>query len=1078
MSKICQACRYVNKSASRFCADCGVRLEEPPLEPVPAPPREAPSLAFGERRSLTVIFADLVGATQLVDRIDPEDLVDIMDGYHAAITTVAQRHRGLVSARLGDGMRILFGHPVAQEEAAHAAVRAGLEIVEAVKRLEAEVAVDSDVSLSVRVGVSTGTVVASLKQAAEGLEDNIVGSPLNIAARLQTAAAPNEVVISESTHRLVATSFATRDMGLHDLKGFRQKMRVFAVTGEIRNQSRLEGRLRHTLTPMVNRSEEQAILAGCWARARKGHSEFISIFGEAGIGKSRLAHTLAEQLEGEPHIVLWMQCKSTLANTALHPHIDLIERVCAIEPEDEPETRIGKLRALLREEGDDSDESLALLASLLSIPLSPDLPRPTMSPQLQKQRTFDVLLRLLTGAARREPVLLIYEDLHWMDPSSGELAAQIANHADSSALMVVGTSRPGTSPPWGEGRGATTIHLGRMSSSHSAEMVNSFQSWAFLPPSVITRIVEHTDGVPLFVEEMTRMVVDSGQDTEGPNLPETLRDLLAERLDRLGKAKTIAQIGAVIGRDFSTALVAATAGVEPESLEAEISQLLESGLVTASDDPDVLTFKHALVQDAAYGSLLARDRRDLHSRVAARLIAGIKSTGPDSPELIARHLKAAGAHFDAVQWWLGAGVQAIMRGAAAEAVGHLENGLDGLHEAPPGEKRQQAELELLALLGPAQMVRNGPGSPLFGDVQRRAFETMHILPGKPAQFPVSYGLALFHWARAEFATAHGLARELVATAQEQPTQEHIMAGNNMLAMVSFHIGQPRESRRLLKESVGTYDPSRHAELYPRYMMDFGVFGRFYLALASHSVGDAATTRTVLAEALPLAEDLHQPHSQGFAMLANFVTACWRRDFARARAWAERCIAFSGEQGFPEFVAMATIVLGWAVAWSGDVDEGLRTLDRGIALWSTTGFETWQTWFGTLRAELLLVADRSEDALKEIAAQEARLAINGELQFASLLASTKAQALERAGDGAGLVEACHRKAVEIAASQGAAAWQLQVSVAYARSLRHHGRDGEAHNVIASAIAALPPDTAPVDLIADWMEVPPPAHRASF
>ncbi|WP_413991944.1 ATP-binding protein [Labrys okinawensis] len=1072
MSRICRECLYVNAAAARFCGGCGIRIEEasplPVLEKAPnGGAANVAQLSFGERRLLTVLFADVVGATQLVDRMDPEDLVDLMDGYQSTITAVAARHRGVVSARLGDGMRILFGHPVALEDAAHAAVRAGLDIVRAVENLGEQFGAPEDVALQVRVGIATGTVVASLKNAAEGLEDNLVGSPLNLAARLQHVAPPNGVVIAESTYKLVSTSFALRDIGLHDLKGFQQLARVYEVGGEIRDQSRFERRLRQARTPMINRAHEQEILAQCWARARQGQSEFVSIYGEAGIGKSRLANALTERLADEPHLVLWMQCKSTLVNTALHPHIDLLERICGIEADDGPPARIAKLRTLLSDEDEESEEALALLAPLLSIPPGPDVPRLVMSPHLQQQRTFDLLLRLLTSAAARAPVLLIYEDLHWMDPSSGALAAQIASQARAAPLMVVGTSRPGRPFPWGEGRNVTTLNLGRMSSSESAAIVSSFTAGSSLAPKVVSRIVAHTDGVPLFVEEMTRMIVDAGQDGADSDLPETLRDLLTERLDRLGRAKTVAQIGAVIGREFPVELVAAVARVPAPSLADEITQLLESGLVTGSEDSDVLVFKHALVQDAAYSSLLARDRRELHARVAAQLIAEAENSVPDSPELVARHLKAAGDPLAAAQWWLRAGVQAIQHGGVAEAVAHLEAGLEGLGEAKQGEARQLAELDLLALLGPAQMVRNGPGSPLFGDVQRRAFDTMKILPGQPAQFPVTYGLALFHWARNELDNAERLARELVTTAEMQPTPEFVMAGNNMLAMVLFHTGQPQESRRLLQQSVGLYNPPEHGGLYPRYMMDFGVFGRFYLALASFACGEAEAARGLVKEALPLAEQLQQPHSQGFAMLANFVIACMRRDMEHALFHAERCIAFSGEQGFPEFVAMATIVKGWVIAHRGYIAEGLPMLERGVALWKTTGFEAWQAWFGALRAELLVKAGRGREALEEIATQEARLALNGEWQFASILEATKAQALELEGAAPELIGGTYERALDIARTQQAAGWHFLVSAAHAAWIQRVGQFEQGRQILAGAIALLPSGVAPADLIADWL-----------
>lgn len=1073
MSSICKQCAYDNAPTARFCGGCGVRLDE---QPTLVPAEDSGSsqlpggavLSLGERRPMTVVFADLIGSTQLVERMDPEDLIELMAAYQDGITRAVERQGGSVSAHLGDGMRILFGYPVALEDAAYAAVRAGLEIVEVVKRLGSEFGLLDGVSLGVRVGIASGTVIASAKPTAAGLEDTLIGSTLNLAARIQNVAGPDEVVITESTRRLVATAFAYRDMGLHNLKGLDKPARVYAVTGEVRDQNRLARRLRDTRTPMINRAAEQRTLARLWARACTGQSQFISIIGDAGIGKSRLANTLVERLASEPHIVLWMQCKPTLLNTALHPHIDLIERICAIEPEDEPALRLQKLRTLLHNEGEESDEAAALLALLLSIPPLPGLPPLAMSGQLQKQRTFDVLLRLLIGAAKRSPVLLVYEDLHWMDISSRELAAQIASRAGSSALMVAATTRPGDVPPWGGGENVHAIQLGRLNVSESAEIVSSFDSQAFLPADMVARIVAQTDGVPLFVEEMTRMVVDAGGEGAALELPETLRDLLTERLDKLGEAKIVAQIGAVIGREFSVALVASTAGVDPASLAPELSKLLETGLVETASDPDLLVFKHALVQDAAYASLLARHRRELHARVASGLISDGKDTADASPELVARHLKAAGMHMDAAQWWLRAGVQAIRRGAAAEAVAHLEAGLEGLDSLPRDEASQQAELGLLALLGPAQMVRNGPGSRQFGDVQQRAFDTMRILPGRPAQFPVTYGLALYHWGRAEFEKAGRLARELVATAAVQPTAEHVMAGNNILAMVQFHSGAPGDSRRLLRESVAIYDPDRHEELYPRYMMDFGVFGRFYLALACLASGHAAEATVAMAEAVPLAVRLHQPHSQGFSMLANFVVACLRRDEVTAETWAGKCIGFSGEQGFPEFVAMATIVRGWAMSRRGDIDAGLHVLEEGIGLWNMTGFETWQSWFGGLRAELLIKAGRAGDALREVAAQQSRIASNGEWQFASFLESIKAQALEHERADHAAIDTVHRNAIDIATSQGASAWKLQACVPYAGWLRRRGQPDLAQEILAHAIASLPTGVAPIDVMADWNE----------
>ena len=431
--------------------------------------------------------------------------------------------------------------------------------------------------------------------------------------------------------------------------------------------------------------------------------------------------------------------------------------------------------------------------------------------------------------------------------------------------------------------------------------------------------------------------------------------------------------------------------------------------------------------------------------------------------MVARHLTRGGRGLEGARWWVLAAQQAIGRGAYQEAVAHFEQGLEALTQLPDDEARVRAELSLLAGLGPAQMVMKGPGHADFGRVQRRGFEATRRLPDRPAEFPITYGLALFHWGRAELSEADPLADHLMAIARAEATAEHVMAANNMTAVIRFHRGAFLEARRLLAQSTSIYDPDSHAGLYLHYMMDFGVFGRFYLGLSSFVCGDPVAARACAREAVDLAARLNQPHSRGFAMLANFIVAAFRRDDATALAWADQCITFAGEQGFPEFIALAMIVRGWALAEDGDVETGLTTLEEGYARWKATGFENWQSWFGVLRADLLLALGRVKEAQAEMDEQERRIAFSGERCFQSLLTSARARALAAARcSELDLIDSLHRQAVSTAAAQLARSWELRCDLAYAAWLETVGRCADARTVLRSGLASFPEHIVTGDL----------------
>jgi class 3 adenylate cyclase len=975
--EFCPACGAQFSEAAKFCGACGTKRA--------GRASTTDHLLRGERRTMTVLFADLVESTQLIDGRDPEELMEGYAAYRVAVRRTIERLGGFILHYLGDGIVVCFGYPIGNEDAAEQAVRAGLGIAEAVTKIKA-----AGKPLRARVGVATGLVVSEGNPGADRIEDNFTGAALNIAARLQTLAQPGEVVVAQSTARLVKGIFVTKALGPQILKGFAEPIEAFVVTGLREGRSRFERRLESTKAPLIDRNAERALLLRLFGEAGAGNGRAIYIVGEPGIGKSRLAHVLGEIVSNVEFRQFGLQCNAALANTALHPHIDLLQRQCGIGSDDDAATRLVKLRAFLASHPTADPEALALIANLLSID-APDAPPVEMPPPEQRARTLATLRDLLLFEARNEPVVVVYEDLHWADPTSQDLVAQLVEQSREARLLLIATTRPGDRPGWADRENVVPVHLDRLSAGDSSDFAEAIGFGAGLSRIDIDRIVKRADGVPLFLEEMTRMMLDAPDRAKRAELPESLADLLTQRLDRLGPGRRLMQIGAVIGREFSAPLLAAVAESPEEELREPISAMLQSGLVEPTAREGVMMFKHALIQDAAYASLLARPRRELHARVAQCLMTAFSEIGEREPEMVARHLTAAAKPHEAASWWLRAGGAAIGRGSAQEAAALLQSGLDALSDQPNDEARLRAELGLLAVLGPAHMVMRGPGSPHFGAVQRRAYDTCRALPDTPSLFRITYGLALYHWGRAEFSTALPLAQSLDEIKEADPTTEHVLAAGNMNGMIRLHLGDAAEARRRFTETVSLYQPERDAQLYPHYLMDFGVFGRFYLAIACVMTGDGAIAAAHARDAAPLAERLAQPHSVGFSMLANFIVAMLRDDVPTAREWASKCAPYATHLGFPEFVAFADIALGWADVREGKVESGLRQLERGIAAWHATGFETWQTWFGALRMDALSRLGRCDEALEESARQTARAEQNGERLFMRRLAEAEARA---------------------------------------------------------------------------------------
>ena len=675
----------------------------PAATPVAAPDTLAPAEA--ERRQLTVMFCDLVGSTALSTRFDPEDLRELIGDYHRAVADTVGRFDGFVAKYMGDGVLIYFGYPQAHEDDAERAVRAGLAVIEAVGRLPARE------DLRVRLGIATGlAVVGDLIGEGAAQERGVVGETPNLAARLQALAAPNTLVIGEATRRQVGGLFELADLGPQALAGFAEPQRAWQVLSESDMLSRFEA-LRSGETPLVGREEEVELLLRRWEQAKSGEGRVVLISGEPGIGKSRLTAALSEHIGTEPHTRLRYFCSSHHQNSALYPVIVQLERAAGFERDDGPEAKLDKLETLLGPAAEIGDVSL--LVELLSVPGGDRFAPLELSPQRKKERTFAALVRQLEGLARTQPVLMIFEDLHWIDPTSREFLDLVLARIDRLPVLLAATFRPEFQPPWVGQAHATVIALNRLGRGDGAVMVERLAgNAALLPPDVIAEIVERTDGVPLFVEEMTKAVLEAGAERGGEiaasvpwaglGVPATLQASLMARLDRLGPAaKGVAQIGAAIGREFSYELAASVGELAEERLQDTLQRLVDAGLVFQRGTPPeaAYLFKHALVQDTAYSTLLRGPRRQLHARIAEALTAHYPELMDSQPELFAQHYAEAGLVEKSAAYWGKAGHRSAARSAMAEAAAQFRKGLDQLALLPDTPARQRQELEFWSALG-------------------------------------------------------------------------------------------------------------------------------------------------------------------------------------------------------------------------------------------------------------------------------------------------------------------------------------------------------------------------------------------
>jgi predicted ATPase len=945
-------------------------------------------------------------------------------------------------------------------------VRAALGIIDAMGALNTRLEQDKSIRLAVRLGIHTGLVVVGEIGGSGRQEQLALGETPNVAARIQGLAVPDTVAISEATSRLVQGYFVCHDLGPHTLRGLAVPMQVYRVLGESGAQSRLEVASARGLPPLVGRDSEVTLLLERWEHVKDGTGQVVILSGEAGIGKSRLVQALQDQVAREPHTRIECRCSPYHQHSALAPVIAHLERVLAWERDTVPHEKLRKLEEALARHPWPLPEVLPLLAALLSLPLPAQYPLLMLTPERQKQKTLEALLAWLLAETEQQPVLFIVEDLHWVDPSTLEWLSLVVEQSPTVRLYGLFTYRPEFPLPWSARAHLTPLTLSRLPRPQAARLVHGVTGGKSLPAEVLAQIVAKTDGVPLFVEELTKTVLESGllREVEGTYelarplpplaIPMTLQDSLMARLDRLSAVKAVAQLGATIGRQFGYELLQAVSPLDDAALQQGLRQLVEAELVYQRGVPPQATylFKHALIQDAAYQSLLKSTRQQYHQRIAQVLAERFPETAETQPELLAHHYTEAGLREEAVEYWQRAGRRAIQCSANLEAISHLTKGLEVLKTLPDSPEHLQHELDLQIALGQALTVTKGYASPEVGHTYARARELCQQIGETPQLFSVLRGLWNFSLIRRELRTARELAEHLLSLAQRAQDPALLQQAHSALAGALVHLGEFSATQAHLQQGLALYDSlQRRARALP-LEIDLGVFFLAYMTRPLWLLGypDQALQRSH--EALTLAEELAHPFSLTYAL----AFAAWVRQFRRegqaTHARAEALCALAREQGFAFFLTTGTMHLGWALAEQGQRLEGMVQMREGLTAYQVTGAEVDRPYFLALLAEAYGQGNRYDKGLEVLEEALALVDQHASVMWEAELHRLKGELLlMHSAEHHTEAEACLRQALNIARRQQAKSLELRAAMSLGRLWQRQGKTEHARQLLAEVYA---------------------------
>jgi class 3 adenylate cyclase len=880
-----------------------------------------------ERRQITVMFADLVGSTALSARMDPEDLREVITAYQKCVAETVRRLGGFVAKYMGDGVLVYFGYPQAHEDDAERAVRAGLELIEAVSTLT------SPVALQTRVGIATGlVVVGDLIGSGAAQEQAIVGETPNLAARLQGIAEPNTVVIAESTRKLLGNLFELQDLGAKEVRGIAEPVRTWVALRASSVESRFEAMHATGLTALVGREEEIELLLRRWSRAKTGEGQVVLLSGEAGIGKSRLTAALLERLAAEPHMRLRYFCSPQHTDSAFYPIISQMERAAGLAHGDSPQAKLDKLDALLAQTST-SKQDAALFAELLSLPNDGRYAPLDLPPQQRRQKTLGALDSQLEALARQSPVLMICEDAHWSDPTSLEAFGRAVDRIRTLRVLLIVTFRPEFEPPWIGQPYVTALTINRLVQRDIEAMIDRVVGNKFIPANIRQDIIERTDGIPLFVEEMTKAVLEAGNEAAAHAMaraipssalavPASLHASLMARLDRLGPAREVAQIGAAIGREFSHALLAVVVSKPRAELTAALDRLMAAGLLFRQGVPPHATylFKHALVQDAAYGTLLREPRRALLARIAETLESQFAEIADSQPELLARHCTEAGQIEKAAGLWGKAGQRSLQRSALVEAIEQLTRALDQIAALPatPALRREQIKLQV-ALITPLIHVKGyaAPETKAAAERARLLIEQAEAL-GEPPEdplllFSVLYGFWVANNVAFNGDMARSLAAQFLALAEKQGATGPLMIGHRLTGTTLLYTGEVAQGRAHFDQVLALYDPTTHRPLATRFGQDGRVAALSFRSLALWLLGYPEAALADSDPALRHAREIGQAATLMFALAGTTLAHILCGNYSTANMQSDELIALADEKGGPFWNAFGMMNQGCVLA---------------------------------------------------------------------------------------------------------------------------------------------------------------------
>jgi class 3 adenylate cyclase/tetratricopeptide (TPR) repeat protein len=1015
--------------------------------PTTAAPQTAAAASHdrAERRQLTVLLCDLVGSTALSVKLDPEDLRGIIAGYHRCCTELVERNGGFVARYMGDGVLAYFGYPRAHEHDAERAVRAGLALVEGVQKLETA----AGGPLQVRVGIATGLVVVG-DLIGTG---TAVGETPNLAARLQALAEPGAVVIDSLTWRMTGGLFEYRDLGTVSLKGFAEAVPAWQVLGAGAAEGRFEA-LRTSTTPLIGRDEEIELLLRRWDQAKRGEGCVVLLSGEPGIGKSRIAQTIVERLNNEPHTRLRYFCSPHHQDSALYPAITQLERAAGFRRDDSDEQRLDKLEALLSQGTTDLSEVVPLFADWLLIPTGDRYPALELNPEKRKEKTHQVGLAQVEGLAARHPLLMVFEDLHWSDPTTREGLDLLVDRIPALRVLVIMTFRPDFAPPWAGRSHVTLLTLNRLPLRQRVEMITHVTRGKILPKEIADQIIDRTDGIPLFIEELTKAVIESGVLTEtddgyrveGPiaplSIPTTLHASLLARLDRLAPTREVAQTAAALGRTFSHELICAVATMSKPQLDDALAQLVVAELIfRRGSPPDAeYTFKHALVQDAAYSTLLRSRRLTLHTRIVTILEGHFPETVATQPALLARHCAKAGLADKAVAYWRKAGQQAMARSATMEAEENYRQGLAMLNTLPESSERDTRELELRNALVRVLQQTKGYSAPQTVETGAR----VRVLAEKVGDVSHLVRQATRTWGAllttGDYAGAAAIADHILDLARRQGQDtEHLALAHYVQVQRRFYSGDligAEEQFARLSELIQTFGLRQATGITP---ITIGVTG-----LGAWILGRADSARERIARAMAFAKDSNQPYDLAMALLFEGYLHRFQREPLQVEAVGAQLLSLSEEYGFAYACDLARGLIGWARAQLGRTAEGVSLIRQALAGFEKSGARVGNTDVLTRLAEAQVLDGATNEALDTI---DLALKENAEeLVFRPNALRYRGKLWLKVGQSE-LAEADFLDAITVAQRMSAKAWELRATMSMARLWRDQGKRQQAHDLLA-------------------------------